>query len=109
HGRESVLASPPLHGLRPFPTRRSSDLLGLDWPEEVSPSDPAPEQPEVPAVSSLEELREALTRAIAAVEQPPAFDVSALSDQEELDRKSTRLNSSHVSISYAVFCLHTTT
>src|SRR5699024_7998783 len=25
--------------------------------------------------------------------------------QEELDRKSTRLNSSHVSISYAVFCL----
>ena len=58
--------------------------LGLDWPEEVSPSDPAPEQSEVPAVSSLEELREALTQAIAAVEQPPAFDVSALSDQEEL-------------------------
>src|SRR5690625_6044830 len=25
--------------------------------------------------------------------------------QEELDRKSTRLNSSHVAISYAVFCL----
>src|SRR5699024_11520275 len=25
----------------------------------------------------------------------------------KLDRKSTRLNSSHVSISYAVFCLHT--
>src|SRR5699024_12485029 len=29
-------------------------------------------------------------------------DVRALAD---LDRKSTRLNSSHVSISYAVFCL----
>src|SRR5699024_11517940 len=27
----------------------------------------------------------------------------------EIDRKSTRLNSSHVSISYAVFCLKTTT
>src|SRR5438067_5635754 len=26
-------------------------------------------------------------------------------DQGEADRKSTRLNSSHVSISYAVFCL----
>src|SRR5699024_11555183 len=26
--------------------------------------------------------------------------------QPELDRKSTRLNSSHVSISYAVFCLN---
>src|SRR5699024_11641691 len=34
----------------------------------------------------------------AAVEtRPPAVDA--------LDRKSTRLNSSHVSISYAVFCL----
>src|SRR5699024_1921636 len=27
------------------------------------------------------------------------------SDQNTVDRKSTRLNSSHVSISYAVFCL----
>src|SRR5437868_11955298 len=27
------------------------------------------------------------------------------SDEREQDRKSTRLNSSHVSISYAVFCL----
>src|SRR5699024_12769074 len=26
-------------------------------------------------------------------------------ERDELDRKSTRLNSSHVSISYAVFCL----
>src|SRR5690625_7634059 len=26
-------------------------------------------------------------------------------DGEEIDRKSTRLNSSHVAISYAVFCL----
>src|SRR5204863_2602902 len=28
-----------------------------------------------------------------------------IDDQEYLDRKSTRLNSSHVEISYAVFCL----
>src|SRR5699024_11977822 len=28
-----------------------------------------------------------------------------LSEHQSLDRKSTRLNSSHVSISYAVFCL----
>src|SRR5207249_6521880 len=27
-------------------------------------------------------------------------------EREDRDRKSTRLNSSHVSISYAVFCLH---
>src|SRR5699024_11272342 len=33
---------------------------------------------------------------------PPGFNSSP---QGYLDRKSTRLNSSHVSISYAVFCL----
>src|SRR3712207_7202485 len=31
--------------------------------------------------------------------------VSVLLTQERLDRKSTRLNSSHANISYAVFCL----
>src|SRR5690349_23586760 len=30
---------------------------------------------------------------------------AAASSRERLDRKSTRLNSSHVEISYAVFCL----
>src|SRR5256885_13181805 len=34
--------------------------------------------------------------------QVPLF---ALLDDEETDRKSTRLNSSHLVISYAVFCL----
>src|SRR5699024_12579796 len=32
-------------------------------------------------------------------------DVFGRNEPEVLDRKSTRLNSSHVSISYAVFCL----
>src|SRR5699024_11530083 len=31
--------------------------------------------------------------------------ISGLQSTERIDRKSTRLNSSHVSISYAVFCL----
>src|SRR5690349_23980295 len=31
--------------------------------------------------------------------------VAAHVDQRDVDRKSTRLNSSHVEISYAVFCL----
>src|SRR2546421_2045742 len=33
------------------------------------------------------------------------FQPGQLEDDEELDRKSTRLNSSHDQISYAVFCL----
>src|SRR5207249_7385674 len=40
---------------------------------------------------------------------PPQLLVQLLAgpepDLDDLDRKSTRLNSSHVSISYAVFCL----
>src|SRR3989442_2999411 len=39
----------------------------------------------------------------------PGADILALDlspDQLEKDRKSTRLNSSHVRISYAVFCLN---
>src|SRR5207253_692733 len=33
------------------------------------------------------------------------FQARAVSGLQERDRKSTRLNSSHVAISYAVFCL----
>src|SRR5258705_4916517 len=36
-----------------------------------------------------------------------ACGMQALKRAEELDRKSTRLNSSHLGISYAVFCLKT--
>src|SRR5699024_11902016 len=31
--------------------------------------------------------------------------LNSMTETKEVDRKSTRLNSSHVSISYAVFCL----
>src|SRR5699024_12556041 len=36
---------------------------------------------------------------------PEQLSLEVLDLEGELDRKSTRLNSSHVSISYAVFCL----
>src|SRR5258708_8471654 len=36
---------------------------------------------------------------------PPQLGLGALSRQQRSDRKSTRLNSSHQIISYAVFCL----
>src|SRR3712207_8956105 len=34
-----------------------------------------------------------------------AYEVLSDSEQRNIDRKSTRLNSSHANISYAVFCL----
>src|SRR3712207_7010836 len=45
--------------------------------------------------------------AVAPTEQSAADEVISLQDlsPEAADRKSTRLNSSHANISYAVFCL----
>src|SRR3989454_4174682 len=36
---------------------------------------------------------------------PPAADIAQIQEPVITDRKSTRLNSSHLVISYAVFCL----
>src|SRR2546430_10035221 len=58
--------------------------------------------------SRLDDARVALRRALA-VDASNADARAALSDvlcaQGDIDRKSTRLNSSHSQISYAVFCL----
>src|SRR5699024_11682892 len=75
----------PLHS---FPTRRSSDLRGQQYRHASAPT---PCQ-----VRGL--LADALHH------QPlPRYPTKYWSRLR--DRKSTRLNSSHVSISYAVFCL----
>src|SRR2546422_4407602 len=39
------------------------------------------------------------------LQAPPDFDAEVIGLRWQLDRKSTRLNSSHGYISYAVFCL----
>ena len=58
--------------------------LGLAWPEYTGSADSGTEHPGPAAVSSLTELQDILARAIAAVEQPPAIDVSSLPVQQEL-------------------------
>src|SRR5690606_40899232 len=42
---------------------------------------------------------------LLSIEELTAAEINALLDSAAVDRKSTRLNSSHVKISYAVFCL----
>src|SRR5438477_8752754 len=42
---------------------------------------------------------------VGAASIDPSIDNPQLTAEALLDRKSTRLNSSHMSISYAVFCL----
>src|SRR5438874_9287729 len=75
-----MLRPPPRSTL--FPTRRSSDLsLAEAFPVQHLASPPPWRQPL--------KTNEAFARRLQSPE----------------DRKSTRLNSSHVEISYAVFCL----
>src|SRR5690625_1001052 len=49
--------------------------------------------------------RPAPVRHAARLERLPERSLVHIRQHQDLDRKSTRLNSSHVAISYAVFCL----
>src|SRR5690606_41555516 len=93
-----------LRRLPSFPTRRSSDL----------PLPAAEDYPRKAVVRiGVVQRRMRATRSAEDLLNQVEFFVDALSDYradfcvlpEFLDRKSTRLNSSHVKISYAVFCL----
>src|SRR5439155_25143722 len=76
-------SSPPPRLLHSFPTRRSSDLGGLC--------------PVVEGAGGFVQKQNCGASHERAGDQEP-LTLTA-------DRKSTRLNSSHVAISYAVFCL----
>src|SRR5205814_9440783 len=80
--------------LHSFPTRRSSDL---DCDGPWSPEGRRPDVDEMhPSTGCRRELAEVGDRLLV---------VDRLLPQARGDRKSTRLNSSHLGISYAVFCL----
>src|SRR6266481_8021983 len=65
-----------------------------------------PKQLRMLAVMSVEHLDDLLAQSVpmTGIQDDPGVPVMADLDRTE-DRKSTRLNSSHSSISYAVFCL----
>src|SRR5262245_24342256 len=81
---------------------RTSPLSG----PAKSEGPPAPTLPDIPSIAVLPFLNLS-----ADIEQEYFTDgvvediITALSRNRWLDRKSTRLNSSHLGISYAVFCL----
>src|SRR5690606_41507789 len=88
-------ASPPFFFFQPsgahralhsFPTRRSSDLCTPGWQRINDFIDELPDDVDVRAGLIRDRLFPNHHRG-------------------DIDRKSTRLNSSHVKISYAVFCL----
>src|SRR5256885_4030530 len=90
-----MIRRPPRSTL--FPTRRSSDLVG-SGPIRIGQGI----EFDYCSVHAAWALRAAGVRAIMANSNPET--VSTDFDTSE-DRKSTRLNSSHLVISYAVFCL----
>src|SRR5205807_9825699 len=94
--------TPTLHS---FPTRRSSDLADAAIRSctcsgrRVSTRE-SPFHPHIPPASVLS--RRALT---GSVGRNSCIRPALPQPSDPSDRKSTRLNSSHLVISYAVFCL----
>src|SRR5690554_7645919 len=94
-----------------FSSRRRHTRCGRDWSSDVCSSDLKPVELIIMAgtgggadqiarlLQGLIEQKELSPRPFVPINKPGG------SGAEALDRKSTRLNSSHVRISYAVFCL----
>src|SRR5690606_39524328 len=95
--------------LHSFPTRRSSDLIPFAAPP-VGNLRWKPPQPVVPWTGVRQATAFGTQCMQGTIFGDIVFDRPASEDCLYLnvwtpDRKSTRLNSSHVKISYAVFCL----
>src|SRR5207253_10101793 len=95
----SYVALPNLHS---FPTRRSSDLETI--PDALAPATVLSLAPIAIAPWALARGAAVASGALPIERAPAAVETEQLAPIA-IDRKSTRLNSSHVAISYAVFCL----
>src|SRR6266496_5845919 len=88
-----------------LPKTPGTDIrVGQNWPPTSAPSPPMTILSQKPPDSSLASWSRT---DLQSDRSPPAqLSPGALSGRSRWrDRKSTRLNSSHVEISYAVFCL----
>src|SRR5689334_24443834 len=88
-----------------FPYTRSSDLHRADRPFDEHQDVAARDQHGAPEVLLEARAEHEAEQDRRRVEAEPQQHVAEDADRQHLDRKSTRLNSSHSSISYAVFCL----
>src|SRR3989442_6660210 len=103
-----------------FSSRRRHTRCGRDWSSDVCSSDLIPRATQdsaatAPPLSRAESHQTPHRMSVLKTEAPPSpshtvplqtrTDRCAHLTLYPLDRKSTRLNSSHVRISYAVFCL----
>src|SRR5207302_9543360 len=95
----SLYADLPTTIFDTFPTRRSSDLY-VSAAQALLDVDG--EEPNMQAQSSLDAL---LNQHLLQAWGEGRYQLHSIVTGYARDRKSTRLNSSHVKISYAVFCL----
>src|SRR5205814_7625316 len=91
-----------------FPTRRSSDLaheIGFIFQAfHLLPTFTAIENVQIPMFENHQSRVARKTRALELLKSV-GLEPRVNHFPAKLDRKSTRLNSSHLGISYAVFCL----
>src|SRR5256885_13140711 len=83
-----MIRRPPRSTLFPYTTLFRSDEADLDH-----------------AALKISRTAEALDKETAGQSVPASRDAKPHQERSGRDRKSTRLNSSHLVISYAVFCL----
>src|SRR3712207_7066388 len=95
-----MIRRPPRSTLFPYTTLFRSVRLRLGIAYDGTALHGWARQPDQRTVQS--DLEEALARVLR---RPVALTVAGRTDAGVQDRKSTRLNSSHANISYAVFCL----
>src|SRR5205807_9747135 len=103
----SSLLAAPLRILPSFPTRRSSDLYRVQDASGLV-SNVATVFISVAAVNDPPSFTRGANQIVAEDSGPqavPGWATAISAGPGESDRKSTRLNSSHLVISYAVFCL----
>src|SRR5690606_41829717 len=87
------------------PTRRSSDLLGLENEAAGGIGLGDGELHRADLALLLAAFAAQIAQPLQAADVALAAGGDAIGQPVLLDRKSTRLNSSHVKSSYAVFCL----
>src|SRR5690606_41821957 len=88
--------------LHSFPTRRSSDLhFHQGQADSVHRDGPLLHHPPRQPLGHADPKQDGIFMGDARLDDAGSIHVPL----DKVDRKSTRLNSSHVKISYAVFCL----
>src|SRR5690349_22126181 len=97
-----MIRRPPRSTLFPYTTLFRSDLKGLTVKKpKIDVKNENVDQ----AMQNLREQQGALVPVEDRGVEPKDYLLADVHVKEGGDRKSTRLNSSHVEISYAVFCL----